>query len=318
MLVKRMTLPSGSFVLFVVAALSSTYMNACKEKAGSPGFGANSSGAGSGTTGPVVASSTAAPAASSKAAKVPLQRWSFATPALALGPIFERKPRVIGFGETHAPKGATVASSTARFRDVLLPALAPKSSAIILELWFTLPQCNQKQVAQVASAQREVTKHQAEENQNEFVDLFKKSVKLGLKSHVLVPTCDDYGRILDAGAGDIATMLELIARLAGEKGEKLSVDPDGMPVLLYGGAIHNDLEPANGRGTFSFGPRLDNSTGHRYVEVDLIVPEFVGNDEIWQGQPWYGMFDPKEKRTETLLLEVHKNSFVLVFPPTAT
>ncbi|MFO0664418.1 MAG: hypothetical protein U0174_10730 [Polyangiaceae bacterium] len=208
-------------------------------------------------------------------------------------------------------------SSTVRFRDALLPVVAPKSSALVLELWFTLPQCDQKQVAQVASAQREVVKREAEQNQNEFVDLFKQSVKAGLKSHVLVPSCEDYGRILDAGAGDIATMLELIARLAGEKGEKLTADrPDGLPVLLYGGAIHNDLEPANGRGTFSFGPRLDNATGHRYVEVDLIVPEFVGTDEIWQSQPWYGMFDAKAKRKETLLLEVHKNSFVLVFPTT--
>lgn len=234
-------------------------------------------------------------------------------------PILARKPRVIGFGETHAPKGASVPSSTVRFRDTLLPVLAPKSSALVLELWFTLPQCDQKQVAQVASAQREVVKREADENQNEFIDLFKKSVKSGLKSHVLVPTCDDYGRILDAGAGDIATMLELIARLAGEKGEKLtSENPNGFPILLYGGAIHNDLEPANGRGTYSFGPRLDNVTGHRYVEVDLIVPEFVGTDEIWQSQPWYGMFDPKEKRKETLLLEVRKDSFVLVFPTSAS
>ena len=167
----------------------------------------------------------------------------------------------------------------------------------------------------LASAQREVVKHQAEENQNEFVDLFKTSIKVGLKSHVLVPSCDDYGRILDAGAGDIQTMLELIARLSGDKAEKLTTEnPNGLPVLLYGGAIHNDLSPGPGRGSFSYGPRLDNVTDHRYVEVDLIVPEFVGDNDIWQSQPWYGMFDPKEKRSETLLIEVQKNSFVLVFP----
>ena len=110
-------------------------------------------------------------------------------------------------------------------RRTIITPLAPKSSALVLELWFTLPQCDKKQVAQVASAQREVVKHQAEENQNEFVDLFKTSIKVGLKSHVLVPSCDDYGRILDAGAGDIQTMLELIARLSGDKAEKLTIVP---------------------------------------------------------------------------------------------
>ena len=63
--------------------------------------------------------------------------------------------------------------------------------------------------------------------------------------------------------------------------------------------MHNDLAPAESLRQYSFGPELVGHDGGRYVELDLIVPEYVKPTEIWQKLPWYAAFQadtgPKDK-----------------------
>ncbi len=52
--------------------------------------------------------------------------------------------------------------------------------------------------------------------------------------------------------------------------------PAGRPlVLVYGGALHNDLEPGAELAKYSFGPATDALTHGDYREVDLFVPELI-------------------------------------------
>ncbi len=87
-------------------------------------------------------------------------------------------------------------------------------------------------------------------------------------------------------------------------------------VVAYGGAMHNDLAPRKGREAWSFGPRLQTKAGGKYVELDLIVPEFVGDGEVWKTQPWYGHFRRDLQGSKTILFTVRPGTYTLIFAPT--
>ena len=95
-------------------------------------------------------------------------------------------------------------------------------------------------------------------------------------------------------------MLEIIARLSAAEVTK-ALPADNEPVLVYGGAMHNDLFPRAGHERWSFGPELDRVTAHRYVELDLIVPEMISESDAWMAQPWYADYDARAQGHKAIL-----------------
>jgi hypothetical protein len=249
---------------------------------------------------------------------------SFATPEAAFAHVLATRPRVLAIGETHAqkdPDGGSVLSSTKRFTDTFIPLLAGHATDLVLELWIANGKCGTAEKA-VAAAQKPVTETQAPTNQNEFITLGDVAKKSGIRPHALIPSCDEYARILDAGGGDIDTMLSMIARLTARDLEALLKDradaaPDAM-LLAYGGAMHNDLVPRSGREAWSFGPAMEKATAGHYVELDLIVPEAIKDTDAWRSLPWYAHYDAAAQaivaQHRTLLLTLRPHSYVLVFP----
>jgi hypothetical protein len=69
--------------------------------------------------------------------------------------------------------------------------------------------------------------------------------------------------------------------------EKEEAGVPGKMLVLYGGALHNDLVPAPGDEPYVFGPTLQHETKGRYVELDLLVPEYVERDEELLARPWF-------------------------------
>ncbi len=244
----------------------------------------------------------------------------FDSAAEAFATLLEARPLVIAVGESHAKKGTEgVPSATSRFTNELLPLFAGKASDLVLELWVADGACGQQE-KQVAEEQKPVTTHQRESNQNEFVTLGNRSNELGIRPHVLRPSCEEYQKIVEAGPDGIQQMLTMIAEMTDRmlqailvrnaKGGKEQI------AIAYGGAMHNDLQPRPGREPFSFGPQQFAHTAGRYVEVDLIVPEFIGDSEVWRALPWYDHFDPTASPDQVTLLEVQPGSYVLVFART--
>ena len=230
------------------------------------------------------------------------------------------KPAVLAVGETHAPADAPkVASTTRRFTEAFLPKLEGRASDLVLELWVANARCNtaqqKREIKQVASQQREVTQGQAQSNQTEFLALYNTARQKKMRAHLLVPDCNEYARILDAGVGDVDAMLSMIARLTGTKIEELLGGEHAM-IVAYGGAMHNDLSPRKGREAWSFGPRVSDKVGGQYVELDLIVPEFVGETDAWKSQPWYPHWKRGAQGAKTVLYTVRPGSYAMVFPPT--
>jgi len=240
------------------------------------------------------------------------------TPRQAFELALRGDPLVIAVGEAHAQKGgAPVPSTVRRFGAELLPALAGRAKDLVIELVVPDKKCRQAETEAVRERTREVTKPQAEGNQNEFVALGFRAKELGIRPEPLVPTCDELASVVKAGEGDIHTMLGLVADITTR--ETIAFLSHGDParsVVTYGGLIHNDIEPRAGRESWSFGPRLDRHVGGRYVEIDLIVPEAIQNGEPWRSLPWFVHYDAARHGAKTVLFRPGPRSFVLVFPRT--
>ncbi|MEJ7727676.1 MAG: hypothetical protein WKG00_00510 [Polyangiaceae bacterium] len=223
------------------------------------------------------------------------------------------RPRMLAIGETHAQKGTEgVESATSRFTKQLLPKLAGLSTDIVLELWIADGKCGKKE-QQAAAAQKPVTESQATTNQNEFVTLGNAAKAMGIQPHVLRPTCEEYDRIVAAGDSSVDQMLTMIARKTEVMTRQLLARDDKL-VVAYGGAMHNDLAPASGREPWSFGPQMREATGGKYVELDIIVREYVRDTDSWKALPWYAHFDRSKHVDKALLYNPAPQSYVLVFP----
>ena len=238
----------------------------------------------------------------------------------AIGVVLAAKPAVLGIGEAHAQKGSEhLPSTTKRFTEQILPTVAGRTSFLAVELLLPNPKC-QKVTKQVAKQQKPVTEPQAETNQNEYVLLGKRAKELGIVPDLLRPSCEDLTRITQAGAGDIGVMLETIAKLTREvavaevdRNKKAGKD---QMVIAYGGALHNDVEPRAGREAWTYGPDLAKATGDRYVELDLIVPEYIKDTETWTSLPWVKHYVGSKLGDKVVLYQPTPRSFVLVFPKT--
>ncbi|MBX3223615.1 MAG: hypothetical protein KF795_24095 [Labilithrix sp.] len=282
----------------------------------------NGAGAAAPSDTPASASALPPGAASCTAAGGPTC-YRFATAEDAFRWVLAKDPLVLAVGEAHAQRGTEhIASSTKRFTDAFLPLLAPRATDVVVELWAPDPKC-MKEVKAVASAQKPVTDVQAETNQNEYVTLGTKAKAAGMTPWLLRPTCDDFAMLSDAGADAVGAMLGLVKRLTQAKVAALhaknKADGGAAPkaVIAYGGALHNDLSPPEATREYSFGPELDQLTGGRYVELDLIVPEFVKKTPVWEKLPWYASFEAEQAsgqpRDKATLYVVGERSFVLVF-----
>jgi hypothetical protein len=59
---------------------------------------------------------------------------------------------------------------------------------------------------------------------------------------------------------------------------------------------------------------MQSHTNGRYVALDLIVPEFIKDNDTWRSLPWYAHYDRARLGDHVTLFEVAPRSYVLVFP----
>jgi len=225
---------------------------------------------------------------------------------------------VLAIGEAHAQSdGSRSDSSTKRFMDTLLPRLAPRASDLVIELWLANGSCG-KVEQKVQKQQSAVTAPQAATNQNEFLELGHRAKALGIMPHALVPSCEQYKKIAGAGAADIEEMLTMIKSVTQRDVQELLAKRAGERlVVAYGGAMHNDLVPRDGRADFSFGPELSRATDGHYVELDLVIPEQIKDTEAWRAMPWYAHYSREKAGSEAYLYSWAPHAYALFFPKAA-
>jgi hypothetical protein len=140
---------------------------------------------------------------------------------------------------------------------------------------------------------------------------------LGIAPFVLSPTCGEYHAIASAGEETLSTLLSTVATVTARMARRALAQnqADGIEraIVAYGGALHNDRHPLGVRAAWSYGPALSEATGNRYVELDLIVREFIKDTDAWQRLPWYDHFRPALDTDRTVLMQPSPGSYVLFF-----
>jgi hypothetical protein len=89
-------------------------------------------------------------------------------------------------------------------------------------------------------------------------------------------------------------------------------------VLAPGGAHPHDASPRAGRETWSYGPAVQNDTKGSYLEVDLIVPELIGDSESWKSFAWYSAYEDLDRPQDAILMKWGERSYTLFFPRAAS
>ena len=239
------------------------------------------------------------------------------SPRAAFERVLARKPAVLAVGEYHEVKGAPkVPSALRRFTRELLPALNGRLTSLVVETWMLNGKCGAAE--QQANAAVAKTTQRPDSTEDELTTLLDRTFAQGVKNHILLIDCDDYRSMLDdAGDLDAEASLLLVKRKVEEKAlEVLERGEGGTPdrlLLLYGGALHNDLEPLEAWKAYSFGPSLRRETDGQAVELDLLVPEYVADDEDLRQEPWFEGALALSRAGKTVLINPHPDVYLLVF-----
>jgi hypothetical protein len=122
-----------------------------------------------------------------------------------------------------------------------------------------------------------------------------------------------------ATAGELAVsrMLETISRLSRQKATELLMRSQNLRlekmVVLYGGALHNDVDPKPERVAWSYGPDLVRATKGRYVELDVFVAGAIQDTPSWRAFTWYPYYDRVAHAASATLFHPGPSSWVLIF-----
>jgi hypothetical protein len=240
--------------------------------------------------------------------------------ATALARTIPDDARVIGFGELHARTDrAPVKSALARFTGDGLPALATRTSDLVVETYVIDKACGK--AATDATAKVEITMRRPIETKSEITLLAEAARAAGIQPHAMKVTCDDFTRIAPDGKGvDTEALLALTTRELGRITSEAVVhrdrDAGHRPwIVVYGGALHNDRFPDKGVEEWSYAAKVDAITHGHFVEIDLIVPE-LASDDASKRTPWYPLVAAADNRVHVWTRG--ERSFVVVLPRSVT
>lgn len=242
---------------------------------------------------------------------------AFSTPREAFGHVLATRPQILGVGEYHELKDSPkVPSAIRHFTAEALPVLDGGASSLIVETWMLNGRCGE--VEKQAAAAVEKTTKRPVETEDEVTTMMGRAYDLGLKPHTLLITCADYASMLDADKElDAEKSLLLMRSKVEEKALEVRENEEGgLPgkmLILYGGALHNDLVPTADDAPFSFGPRLRRETNGGYAELDLLVPEYVEKDDDLLKLPWFTPALALAKKGKTVLVQPSPGVNVIVF-----
>jgi hypothetical protein len=227
---------------------------------------------------------------------------------------------VLAFGELHQTHAtAKVRSSLARFTDEILPAVAPHASHLIVETWITRGSCGEAEARVTKEVAR--TTERPVETESEIMKVLRRAKELGVAPHVLDVGCDEYkvlaGPSGNGGPLDYDKLLTItnqhLERAIGQ-GLLLARRPGRPLVIVYGGALHNDLHPDPSLAKYTFGRHVHAATRGAYREVDLYVPEMIDTTPALKNEPWYRAWQHAGGAAGVVVIERSPRSAIVVFP----
>jgi hypothetical protein len=215
-------------------------------------------------------------------------------------------PHIYAIGEYHVIGAGTVRSSLDRFTNEILDVLEPRARYLVLESW-TDAHC-----AEVVERDLASTTRRPHSTQMEILNL-RRRASLRLDTHLLEWTCLEREALLDAHRQvNYLLALELVTAKLREAIEHcLATSPD--PIIVYGGALHNDLYPRWPLEELSYARPIADELGGGVLEIDLVVPEIVAPLSIVRDEPWFPLL-ARVSPERTLVWERGPGSYVVVLP----
>lgn len=211
--------------------------------------------------------------------------------------------QVYAVGEYHAssPLHGRVAAPLTHFTDDIVGRLATWADDLVVEAWFD-PSCAPGDPVQ--------TQIQAVTSRPPSATDLRPLGATAMPMHGLPMTCIEHSSMLDPkGRVDFFRLLLMVTDKLRESTERLLAR--GHSVIVYGGALHNDLYPRWALEELSYAQPLAKKT--TVLEIDLVVPEVVEPMKVLWQEPWYPLLS-RSGPDRVLLWERGPNSYVIILP----
>jgi hypothetical protein len=185
----------------------------------------------------------------------------------------------------------------------------------VVETWMTTGACGESE-RQVTEEVARTTQRPAA-TEDEIVRLLRRAKEMGVAPHVLGIGCDEYKTLAGTGAGvDYDKLLTITAQHLERAIRQAALLPrgGGRPlVIVYGGALHNDLHPDVTLAKYSFGRAIHAFMRGAYREVDLYVPEMIETMPALAAEAWYDVWRRNGAGKRAVVIQRSPRSSVLVF-----
>ncbi len=241
--------------------------------------------------------------------EVPHSHREVPTTAAAIAMILAENPEplVFAIGEYHQTRNAIASTSPlTRFTREIIGLLEPRADHLVVEAWLDASCWGTTRDKVVAGTQR------SEATQMEVLRLVQRGQRLHLQTHTLPMTCIEYDAVIDAsGHVNFLLLLELVTdKLAETTRSLLAKD---RAVIVYGGALHNDLYPRWPLDSLSYAKPLAAELGGQVLEIDLVVPEVVAPMEMVRAEPWFPLLG-RASPGRVLVWQRGPASYVVILP----
>jgi hypothetical protein len=246
-------------------------------------------------------------------AEVPRGHREFADAKAAIGAILAEngRPRIYAVGEYHQTRPMASTSSLDRFTHEIIDVLEPHAGHLVVESWLDTV-CEAR--ADGAKTNQQVATGTGRPNTTsmEVLRLVRRSSTSHMQPHMLPITCLELDSVVDAsGHVNFLLLLELVTdKLASVTRSLVSKD---RAVIVYGGALHNDLYPRWPLEELSYARSLADELGGGVLEIDLVVPEIVAPLAMIRNEPWFPLLG-RASPNRVLVWERGPASYVVILP----
>jgi hypothetical protein len=235
----------------------------------------------------------------------------------AFDEILGDRPRVLGIGELHLRTDRTgpTTSALARFTAEVMPSIGPQVSDLVIETWVVDPACK---TGGAATQRVEAAMKRPESTKSEIGGLIGIIKQNGIKAHVMRLSCDDLATVAPPSGVEAEKLLDVVTRELGRVARSAvryrDEHAEARPlIVVYGGALHNDLHPFETTAQWSYAGAVDEATGGRFVEVDLYLPELIEGQALYESEDWYPLV-AKTPPGKVLLVQRAPHSWLAVLP----
>lgn len=230
----------------------------------------------------------------------------------AIGAILDeaRDTRVYAIGEYHPTRTAIAKTSPlARFTGEIVELLEPRAQHLIVEAWLD-DTCRSQDADAIQMQVLKVTNRAL--TQASDLQVLLAATRGRIQTHGLPMTCIEHSSVLDSlGRVDFLRLLLLVTEKLGDTTRALVAQ--GRDVIVYGGALHNDLYPNWPLEDLSYAKALETQLGGGVLEIDLVVPEIVAPMAMIRREPWFPLLG-RASPDRVVVWARGPNSYVVILP----